>query len=253
MIIEHRDRSLKYPKAIHDQKIRLVLDWLLEFRFSSIGILARRIESNKINSNRFFNRLISDGIIQIFSNVQTNNNSYVMLTLMGLSYLEAYGRDVSRGVTGKHLLGKYSQILHDIAVQEAVISRLNSYEEVVWDKHIDLEKLEKPDAILKSPKGYWVALDYERWRKDKKRIFMQFVNHADCIKERLYKAVIYLFDKEVDCAYYKNVFNEETWPKYFKESKTGRIRPLESHFKPNEVKNLRDVFVFSHEPVSKKS
>ena len=47
MLIEKRDTSLKYPKAIKEEKTRLVLDWLLEFRFSSIDLLAKRIGSNE--------------------------------------------------------------------------------------------------------------------------------------------------------------------------------------------------------------
>jgi hypothetical protein len=45
MLIEPRDRSLKYPRAIKQDKLRLVLDWLLEFRFSSLDVLAQRIVS----------------------------------------------------------------------------------------------------------------------------------------------------------------------------------------------------------------
>ena len=43
MRIEHRDPTLTYPRAVREEKLRLVLDWLLEFRMSSFELLARRL------------------------------------------------------------------------------------------------------------------------------------------------------------------------------------------------------------------
>ena len=42
MRIEQRDWTLTYTRAIRDDKRRLVLNWLLEFQFSSVELLARR-------------------------------------------------------------------------------------------------------------------------------------------------------------------------------------------------------------------
>ncbi len=250
MLIEQRDTSLKYPKAIKEEKTRLVLDWLLEFRFSSIDLLAKRIGSNSVNSNRFFNSLLRDGVIQAFKNVHTKNERYVMLTTAGLSYLEVLGRDISKSTTRVQHLGRYSQIIHDMAVQYAVLNRIDQFKEVIWDRHIDLpEHQEKPDAILLSPKGYWVALEYERWRKDTKRIFISFLNHSNALSAKHYAGVLYLFDREADYKHYQKLFDSAEWPRYKRETKSGKIRTLDSSFKPDDVKNLRKCFIFSHEPV----
>ena len=185
MLIEHRDKRLKYPRAIKQEKIRLVLDWLLEFRFSSIDLLARRLGSNAIYLNRFFNSLLADGYIQSFINVRTNNCRYVMLTLDGVAFLEVLGRDVSRATTKAHKLGRYTYILHDLSVQHAVLNRLNQFTEVIWDYHIHLPgHSEKPDVLLRSPRGYWVALEYERWRKDSRRIYMSFMAHTHALTQK---------------------------------------------------------------------
>jgi hypothetical protein len=250
MKIENRDPSLKYPRAIKDEKTRLILDWLLEFRFSSIDLLARRIGSNSVNSNRFFNSILNDGIIQAFKNVHTKNERYVMLTSAGLSYLEVNGRDISKATTRVQHLGRYSHIIHDMAVQYAVLNRLGQFEEVIWDRHIELpEHQEKPDAILRSPKGYWVALEYERWRKDTKRIYITFKNHADALSAKHYAGVFYLFDRETDYKFYQKLFEKDEWPRYQRERKSGRIKQLDSTFRPGEIKNLKKCYVFSHEPV----
>ena len=252
MLIEHRDTSLKYTRAIKQQKIRLVLDWLLEFRFSSIDLLAKRLGSNAINANRFFNSLLTDGYIQAFSNIHTNNARYVILTLDGLAYLEVLGRDVSRATTNKNALGRYSRILHDIAVQYAVLNRLNQFTEVIWDRHINFpDHPEKPDVLLRSPRGYWVGLEYERWRKDLRRIYISFMAHTDALIKKHYSGVFYLFSLENDCNYYRSLFEAEEWPRYKREPKSGHIKRLSSSFRPDEIKNLRKCFIFSIEPVER--
>lgn len=250
MRVKHRDLSLTYPKAIKEEKLELVLDWLLEFRFSSIGILAKRIGSNAINSNRFFNSLLNDGLIQSFKNVHTKNERYVMLTAAGVSYLEAWGRDTSHATTRIQTLGKYTQIIHDVAVQQAVLARIDDSEEVIWDRHIFLNGHDdRPDALLKNKKGYWVALEYERWRKDSKRIYMTFFSHAKALTEKHYSGVFYLFDSIRDRDYYKKLFDQESWPRYRRDKKSSRITQISATFEPDEIKNLRKCFIFSHEPV----
>src|SRR5690606_20062500 len=54
MIVESRNPDLKYPRHVREEKVMLVLDWLLEFRFSSIPILAARLGQTAVNANRFF-------------------------------------------------------------------------------------------------------------------------------------------------------------------------------------------------------
>lgn len=253
MIIEHRDPNLKYPRAIKDEKTRLVLDWLLEFRFSSIDILAARIGQTPTNANRFFNGLLKDGVIQSFKNVHTKNQRYVMITSAGVSYLEALGRDVSHAVTRVANLGRYSQIIHDLSVQAVVLPRLSSYSEAIWDRHITFaSQHDRPDVILKAEKNgsdFWSAIEFERWRKDRKRIFMSFINHAKHFENKHYAGVYYVFQSEADCSYYKKLFDEKEWPQYERKSKSGQIKSLESNFIPDTVQNLRKRFVFRYEPV----
>lgn len=253
MIIEHRDPNLKYPRAIKDEKIRLVLDWLLEFRFSSIDILAARIGHTPTNANRFFNGLLKDGVIQSFKNVHTKNQRYVMITSAGVSYLEAFGRDVTRAITRVSNLGRYSQIIHDLSVQAIVLRQITNYVEVVWDKYISFGgQHNRPDAVLrqfKDDSNHWHAIEFERWRKDRKRIFMSFVNHAKHFEKKYYVGVYYVFQSKADCSYYKKLFDEKEWPQYERKSKSGQIQSLNYNFNPDTVKNLRKRFAFRFEPL----
>jgi len=252
MKVETRDTALKYPRAIKDEKIRLVLDWLLEFRFSSIDILAARLGQSSKNANRFFNSIIEQNLIMPFKNVHTKNQRYVMLTTSGASYLEAAGRDISSANTRVASLGKYSQIIHDLSVQVSVLNRLYKHQEIIWDRNIIFaSEHNRPDALLYSVKEsneLWSALEFERWRKDKKRIYLAFQYHVEHIKNKRYAGVHYLFESLADRNYYEKLFKEERWPQYKREKKSGSVKLLSSGFSPDSIPNLRRRFVFSHEP-----
>jgi len=75
------------------------------------------------------------------------------------------------------------------------------------------------------------------------------MNHANALSEKLYAGVLYLFDSDADFNHYQKLFNEDEWPRYKREKKSGKIKRLESTFEPDGVKNLRKCFVFLHEPV----
>ncbi len=201
MRIERRDPTLKYPRAVREEKRRLVLDWLLEFQFSSVDLL------------------------------------------------QVAGRDVAKAQIQTSRLNRYAHIMHDLAVQHAVLKRLDLYDEVIWDKHIMLpDQDEKPDALLHSPKNYWVAFDYEYWRKEDKRIYLSFLNHARALLKRHYSGVYYLFDREEDLVHYQTLFAAPAWPEYHYNRKTGKITPAGTHFQPDAIERLRDCFLFIHEP-----
>ena len=249
MIVERRSSELVYPRAIKQEKMRIVLDWLLEFRFSSLDLLSRRLGSNIVNSNRFFNSLIEDGFISVFKNAHTNNERFVMLTPRGASYLEVLGRNIENAETRYIKLGKYSTIIHDLCVQYAVLKRLDKVVEVVWDRNIkEINSAERPDALIRHEKGYWIALEYERWAKERKRIFHSFMAHAKGITEQKYSGVYYVFSDKDAFSYYSNIFNEREWPRYKRVPKTGKMIALDSTFVPDSVENLRKCFIFFHEP-----
>ena len=249
MLIERRDLTLKYPRAIREDKRRLVLDWLLEFQFSSVDLLAQRLGLTYHGSYKFFRSLLDAQIIQQFKSVYTNQVRYLMLTKAGVDLLQVAGRDVAHAQTQPSRLNRYLHIMHDLAVQRAVLKRLDHYDEVIWDKHVSLpEQDEKPDALLHSPKNYWVAFEYERWRKEDKRIYLSFMNHARALVKRHYSGVYYLFDREEDLVHYQTLFAAQVWPEYNYNRKTGKITLAGTHFKPDAIERLRDCFLFLHEP-----
>lgn len=242
MIIEWRDPENKYPVKIKKEKTRIILDWLLEFRFSSFDILAKRINSTKTNSNRFFNALINEEVIKVFKNVHTDNTRYVMLWSNGVEYLKSWGRDTEKAVTRIQKMGRYGQILHDIGVQQCALRKMQKATEVIWDRNITWQ--EKPDLLIKSNKGYWAALEYERWRKDKKRIYISLSNHIHWLREGKHKGVIYTFDQDSDLEHYKKIWLETEWPLYARNAKNGKIESTGESLKISKSDPIRKGFIF---------
>ena len=89
--------------------------------------------------------MLKQHLIQEFKSVSTNQARYLMLTRAGVDLLQVAGRDVSKAQTKTSRLNRYSHIMHDLAVQRAVLKRLDHYDEVIWDKHIML-----PGSIRKA-------------------------------------------------------------------------------------------------------
>ena len=138
MHIVLRDRSLKYPRAIRREKQQFVLDWLLEFRFSSLALLARRLDLRNHPPYTFFRSLLDNGLVQRFTHVQANQEKYYMLTRLGAALLHEAGRDIAHACTSPSRLTHYAPLLHDLAVQRLVLNRLSGYRIVIWDRHITL-------------------------------------------------------------------------------------------------------------------
>jgi len=257
--------------ARREEKILFVLDWLLEFRFSSLPLLSQRIDQPLANTRKFFNDLLDAGLIQAFKNVHTKNQRYVLLKKAGVSYLEGHGRDVSGATTRIQHLGKYGRVIHDLSVQHAVLSRLDKFQEVIWDSRINKDDyVERPDAILVTEKGIRIALEYERWRKDRKRIFLIYESHLKAIRDKKFSGVYYDFYSPADVAFYRQLFlhgeskpdiddmlpendyssSSVYWPQYIREKKSGRVLETKRMVRPFDygVKNLDKIVSFAHNP-----
>ena len=249
MRIVHRNPLLKYPRAICREKLQLVLDWLLEFRFSSFALLAQRLGQTCHTSYKFFRLLRKNGLVQRFTHDYYNHEQYYMLTRAGAAVLHEAGRDIANAWTSPSRLIRYPYIMHDLAVQQAAISRLDNYTEVISEHHIVIpEPFHRPDMLMRNPKNFWLAFEYERSRKQTKRIFISFNNHAQAIINKHYHGTYFLFDRESDMAYYRKLFDSKEWPKYNFNRSTGKLTPKDTPFQPDTVTNLRKCFLFIHEP-----
>ena len=226
------------------------MDWLLAFRFSSKKLLAARLGSDLQRSKRIFNSLYKANYIQNFLNDYTYGKRFVMLTQAGAHFLEqTTGRRVDKAITKLYRMTRYPHILHDLAVQRAVLRRLDKYTELIADHDIVIpEPFHRPDLLMRSVSGRWVAFEYERTRKFTPQIYLSFHNHAEAIIERHYSAACFLFDSESDTEHYTRLFDAKEWPRYEYNLNTGRATPMKLTFEPDSVTNLRKCFLFLVEP-----
>ena len=250
MLIEHPDLSLTNPYDIREQKTRILLKWLLAFRFSSKQLLAQVLGSDLPRSARIFNTLYKANYIQNFLNDYTFGKRFVMLTAAGAHFLEqSTGQPVDKAITKLYRMSRYPNILHDLAVQRAALRRLDKYVELIFDHDITIpEPLHRPDMLMKNHKGSWVAFEYERTRKFTPRIFISFYNHAEAMIERHYNATYFLFNRESDAEHYNTLFDAKEWPRYDYNRGTGKAAQIKVTFQPDTVTNLRKCFLFIVEP-----
>ena len=229
-----------------EEKMIILFNWILEFRFSTPRILAKVLELKITSTPRFFSGLIKDGFIKKVGNVHTDKERLFMLTQLSVDFLEAREFDVSNAITKAGRLERYSMILHDIGVQDVICSKINTHSEVVWDKHIlGIDSKCRPDALMKKvSNGYLVGVEYERWRKNLGRIYSSFVNHANQMVEGHYGGVYFIFNSDVDLIHYKKMFDSERWPLFSKHAGTGKLSHTDKFFYPDEVENLRRGFIF---------
>ena len=246
MKIRQRDLNLAYKPAIKMDMVMLVLDWLLEFRFSSIDLLARRLGSRADFMYGFFNRILKqDCFIQKFNNVHTGYDRYVILTSKGLSILKENNRDTSSSVTESSKLSRYSRIVHDISVQYAILNRLDDYTEVISENNLrSLKTQRRPDALLIND-SIRLALEYERWRKERKRIYISFHQHVQSMmgidkNQTTWDRVCYIFDQSIDYDHYVKLFSQDEWPTYAWNRKNNAFRLVGNYQLEKEIRTRFD-------------
>lgn len=248
MHLEHRDSTPKYPDAVREERTLLVLNWLLEFQVSSFDLLARRLGMRTKTSYKFFRALLAEKVIQPYNKGRANGVRCFLLTRCGATQLHNAGRDISHAATSPASVPDDFDLVHALAVQAAVLPQLPQYDEVIWKSHITLpEPFVAPDVLLRSRQGAWVALDYERRRKDDNRIYMNFRNHAEAIMAKHYRGVFLLFGQPADIEHYRTLFDAEAWLEYDYHRKTRTITARNTTFTPDTVPQLRQCFVFALE------
>jgi len=253
MIVEFRDKALKYPKAVKKEKKRLVLDWLLEFQVSSFSLLATRIGQNKTNANRFFNALVNEQVILRFRDAHSIHSRCVMLRVEGVRYLKKLDREVEHAITRRVRLPRYSPVLHNLAVQTVILKRLDKYKEVISNRNIQLgDHWDRPDALLKlenKNREYWLALQVVRWQWNEREVYLSFMSHINNMNEGHYVRVVFVFLSKEMCVFYEKLFSETSWPRYKRRVRSGLIDPLEGSLELDQADELRKHFTFKYEPV----
>lgn len=248
MKVIRRSEGLKSPLSIKADKMLVCFNWLYEFKCSNYDVLASLLGTETKNARAFFKTLIEQEYLVVFTNVNAPANiRFVALSQLGVNYLITHGLLNEEAKAYNYTrFKKIVQIFHHLEVQKYLIANLDRYLEIEWDYNISVGQEEiKPDAILLLTQGAKVALEYEKWVKSKARVFHNFYKHYENISKGYYAGVIYLFETEADMQTYKNLFDQNEWPRYRFQTKDSKPVQLSTTFKPSSVDGLANAFKFS--------
>lgn len=252
MILPPRPTGLS-SKDRSKEKTVLVLEWLIEFRISTLDILSALIGHKKPKaSSRFFQILFSKQYIIRVKSPTCERRNLVVIGPAGARYIDGPHRDRSREVTRAIRIIKKEHLTHDLEVQKSCLKLVARAVEIVESRNIEMVGI-RPDALV------WLgssklphAIEYERWKKNYHDMYKVFLNYLDLIKDNRLAAVVLYFANEDDMNIYKNAFNETYWP-YFEYDKKGeRIYPEVLHNVPTDHP-VRKRFHFVLQKVSQKA
>lgn len=202
----------KSSKNRGTEKIKLVINWLYEFDFSTRQILCELLGlDGHRGQGGFFKKLLDDGLIELMPSPLIRHHVY-RLTDAGreLAYMNvaedsqhARRRAVSPAVQ-----------IHDLTVQQAALRRKDGLLNAISERHISTGTAGKvPDALL-IYETHRVALEVELSHKNSARVYYNFLCHLRNINNDEYTHVEYVFPNQVLADNYKAKFLAPSWPIY---------------------------------------
>lgn len=208
------------PKERSNEKLELLLKWLIQFHCSTRQILLKRMKLATHSHHTYFQKLEKQGILQKIRVYSINSRHIYMLTNLGKQIAIEKTGDISNYSTDKNKLN-HSGLRHNLAIQNSVIKYMSEYENFMAEKYLTNLKFsdkKKPDAclILGDTK---TMLEVELTPKSDKRIFIALNAHLNSLIENYYQKVIYVFPTNTLKNYYVERFNQKSWPIYEKNEK----------------------------------
>lgn len=252
MNVIHRNNELKANLEIKIDKMKILLNWIKEFRFSDIDVANTLLQVNKPNSYRFLSVLVEQGYIVKFKNIPSNTDLYAM-TQKGMNFLKEHRLAYSDELAYEYARYKKTiAVIHHLELQKYLASNVSIYSEIVWEYNLDSNTYKvgeiRPDCVATYRKNnIKVAIEYERWSKTKPRIYYKFYKHLENIQRGLYSGVSYVFEDEKDYKTYLKLFNETHWPRYKlqrNKNNSNKLVKLTQSFNAQSVKGIEKVFNF---------
>lgn len=249
MEIIKRNKGLTNNIESSQEKIKIVLSWIREFKFTNIKIIEILLGLDSGNVRTLIKKMTEKGLISIFKNKNLDGKNYFYgITQLGLEYLLSHGL-LDGDIKNKDIssLQKSMKIVHDLVVQKYIAENLELYKEVFAENTVRLSiKLDQilPDAVVVLKTGERIAIEYERWAKAKDRIFFNFYRHYENIFiHDLYDGCIYLFENETINNTYKTIFEMDHWTRYKQNKFTSKLYILTETFNTNKDQNIKDAFI----------
>ena len=232
------------------EKCQFVVQWLLEFNYSTARVLSHALGLQRASQSRFFVSLRKSRLVQVVQ---------VPFLFEQVYFLSRQGKEMAAMLSDKAERYRMtrtkvlsSMVRHNLSVQCAVISRsaLTLPFDFRGELDLDLPNLKRPDAII-SHGTRFVALEVELTQKTLPRIFLGFQTHLENMKAGHYDTVEYIFPDQALQRRYEARFATPDWPLYT-SSVRGTITPLKGKDgKPKtaraDVPQIQERFQFTHE------
>lgn len=237
---------------IKEDKMLVLLNWLKEFRFTSLQIVSQILNSNYPNTTRFIKNLAKDGYIVYFNNPSISHK-LIALTQRSINFLKEHRlADFDEVAYEYTKYRKTVTVLHHLTLQRYLVNNIEEYSEITWEYNLETEVYKlgsiRPDCVVTYKNSdIKVAVEYERWVKTKARVYYKFYNHLENIQKGLYAGVLYIFEDTNDHSTYIKLFNESYWPRYkMQRNRSGNLKliKLTQNFDAAAVKGLQNVFDF---------
>jgi len=236
-----RFKGIKNKHERRDEKLEMILLWLVEYHYSTNKILCDFLGVNHRGQGAFFKKLVDVGILNS-TRIFTINGYVYSLTDEGRGLAERFCGEVFDYKTNMTRISP-NTVYHNLACQKAVLSRLKDGTKHTFEKHLDFTTKDKLPDVLLEHEGVKTALEIELSRKNNDRVYRAFFDHLKAMQEGHYHKVEYIFPSAVLRDNYKAKFDSSEWP--IIEKKGSFFRRTGKTFEPDTVRNLRERFLFS--------
>lgn len=235
------------PRQRAREKLEIILEILGKFHHSTRELLLKRLGLATHSHHNYFKTLENKNIIRRVEAYSIRNRFVYMLTPLGKSLAAERLPDQVLEYNSDPSKINHSTLRHDLAVQKAVIERLDDYDSFTSERYLPNFVLsvstKKPDACLEK-NGLKTMLEIEITPKQEGRVFRNLISHAEAMLKQYYHKVVYIFPSATVAANYKAIFDKPFWP-YYEQNERGRWTRQDRDFRLDDHPDLlRDCFEF---------
>ncbi|MDO7359574.1 replication-relaxation family protein [Acinetobacter baumannii] len=249
MKVIKRNKDLKYNIDIAQEKIKITLLWIYEFKFTNTKVVEILLGIDGRHARTFIKNLVEKDFLFLFKNKNLDGKNYFYgLTQFGIEYLQYNGLlDDTAKRKNISSLQKSMSIVHDLVVQKYIALNISNYKEVFSESslyHFLKKEQILADAIVVLEDGMRIAIEYERWAKTKDRIYFNFYRHYENIFiHDHYDGCIYLFENDIIKNTYQKLFDQDHWVRYKLNKTTSKLYMLTETFDTKKDQNIKDAFI----------
>jgi DNA-binding Lrp family transcriptional regulator len=203
-------------KDRNKEKIDLTLSWTLEWRVSSLDIIAARLGLTPNHCTRFFKKLLQRNILERIKVQFSDKRDLVILGPEGHKILGTSSIAYAAELTRVRRYTKKRTINHDLEAQKAALKMLPGALEIISDFNIQLME-KKPDILVFQydpikEASLKIAVEMEKTAKDAKNMYWVFNKYLELLERKEFDRVKFFFSHDDDMNLYVRYFERDMWP-----------------------------------------